>query len=434
MGQTHREPADVSGSSKSKYLVPGVAALVGLSALAHSANSPDDVWVGAWGFATTSFIATPAPTANAPALPPEFDNVTVRQLVRIVQPASRVRIRFSNEFGDEPLLIGTAHIALAGESGATIPGTDHALMFSGRPSSSIAPGAPLLSDPLDWKVPAPSRLAISVYLPQRTTPHAHRASEFVSAGGDYTGAEILPAVSLQRTGALVSEVDIVSPVAKHVVVTLGDSITEGFGSTVNEFRGWSDQLAVRLAQNRATRDWSVVNAGINSNRLLHNGPGTGALARFDRDALSVPGIAAIIVLEGINDIGYSHTVPSEAVTAEDMIAAYRQIIERSHARGVAVIGATIPPYEDAHYYVADGERMRQAVNAWIRTGNDFDGIVDFDVALRDPAHSARVKASLERGDHLHPNDAGYAVMANAIDLKLFSAVLKRHSNIQRKAN
>jgi lysophospholipase L1-like esterase len=170
----------------------------------------------------------------------------------------------------------------------------------------------------------------------------------------------------------------------------------------------------------------VVNAGINSNRLLHNGPGTGALARFDRDALSVPGIAAIIVLEGINDIGYSHTVPSEAVTAEDIIAAYRQIIARAHARGIVVIGATIPPYENAHYYVAEGEQMRQAVNAWIRSSAAFDGIVDFDAVMRDPAHPSQVEAFLERGDHLHPNDAGYAVMANAVDLKLFSLISKRH--------
>jgi lysophospholipase L1-like esterase len=275
-------------------------------------------------------------------------------------------------------------------------------------------------------VPASSKLAISVYLPQRTTPPAHRVSEYISAPGDFAGAQSLPAAMLERTGALVSEVDIVSPVANQVVVTFGDSITEGFGSTVNEFRSWSDRLAERLAQNRDTRHWSVVNAGINSNRLLHNGPGTGALARFDRDALSVPGIAAIIVLEGINDIGYSHTVPSEAVTAEDIIAAYRQIIARAHARGIVVIGATIPPYENAHYYVAEGEQMRQAVNAWIRSSAAFDGIVDFDAVMRDPAHPSQVDASLERGDHLHPNDAGYAVMANAVDLKLFSLISKRH--------
>ena len=164
----------------------------------------------------------------------------------------------------------------------------------------------------------------------------------------------------------------------------------------------------------------MVNAGINSNRLLHNGPGMGALARFDRDVLSVPGVAAIVLLEGINDVGYSSTVPSEAVTADDIIAAYRQIIRRAHARGIAVIGATIMPYENAHYYVPGGEQMRQTVNQWIRTGGAFDGLIDFDAAMRDPAHPAQVKPALQRGDHLHPNDAGYAAMADAIDLRLFS--------------
>jgi lysophospholipase L1-like esterase len=410
----------------SKYVVAGLAALAALSVLPQASSAPNDTWVGAWGFAATSFIPTRAPTAATSAPPADFDDVTVRQIVRIVQPAARVRVRFSNEFGDAPLHIADAHIALAGENGTTIPGSDHVLTFSGHPDCSIAAGAPLLSDALDWKVPASSKLAISVYLPQRTTPPAHRVSEYISAPGDFAGAQSLPAAMLERTGALVSEVDIVSPVANQVVVTFGDSITEGFGSTVNEFRSWSDRLAERLAQNRDTRHWSVVNAGINSNRLLHNGPGTGALARFDRDALSVPGIAAIIVLEGINDIGYSHTVPSEAVTAEDIIAAYRQIIARAHARGIVVIGATIPPYENAHYYVAEGEQMRQAVNAWIRSSAAFDGIVDFDAVMRDPAHPSQVDASLERGDHLHPNDAGYAVMANAVDLKLFSLISKRH--------
>jgi lysophospholipase L1-like esterase len=409
-----------------KYVVAGLAALVALLAPAHAATAPNDAWVGAWGFAATSYIPTPAPAAATSASPADFVNVTVRQIVRIVQPANRVRVRFSNEFGDSPLEIADAHIALAGENGTTIPGSDHALTFSGRSACSIAQGAPLLSDPLDWKVPALSKLAISVYLPQRTTPPAHRVSEYISAPGDFAAAQSLPAATLERSGALVSEVDIVSPVAKRVIVTLGDSITEGFGSTVNEFRSWSDRFAERLAQNRGTRHWSVVNAGINSNRLLHNGPGTGGLARLDRDVISVPGIGAIIVLEGINDIGYSHTVPTQAVTAEDIIAAYRQIIDRAHARGIRVIGATILPYENSHYYVAEGEQMRQTVNAWIRNGTSFDGVVDFDAVMRDPAHPSQVNPSLERGDHLHPNDAGYAVMANAVDLKLLSVISERH--------
>jgi lysophospholipase L1-like esterase len=409
-----------------KCILHGLAMLAMLSASAHPVAAPNDAWVGAWGFASTSFTPTQAPTANAALPPPEFDNVTVRQIVRIVQPADRIRIRLSNEFGDEPLRIGGVHIALAGQDGATLPGSDHALTFSAQPNASLPAGAPLLSDALDWQLPPLSKLAVSIYLPQRSTPPAHRVSEYVSAPGDFTGAQAMPGATLQRSGALVSEVDIVSPAAKRVVVTLGDSITEGFGSTVNEFRGWPDRLAERLARTRATREWSVVNAGINSNRLLHSGPGTGALARLDRDVLSVPGIAAIILLEGINDIGYSNTVPSEAVTPRDIIAAYQQVIERSHARGIAVIGATIMPYEDAHYYVPTGERMRQTVNEWIRSGGAFDGVIDFDAAMRDPAHPARVNPSLQRGDHLHPNDAGYAAMANTIDLKLFSLPSKKH--------
>lgn len=408
-----------------RLCISGLVMVAMLATTTPQAAVPPEAWVGAWGFAPTSFIPTKAPTPGA-AAPADFDNVTVRQIVRIVQPASRVRIRISNEFGDAPLHIGAVHIALAGDDGGIIPGSDHVLKFSGQPGAWLPAGAPLLSDAVDWKIPRMSRLAISLYLPERTTPPAHRVAEYISAPGEFTAAKTLPGATLARSGALVSEVDIVSPSARRVLVTLGDSITEGFGSTVNEFRGWSDRLAERLADYRATREWSVVNAGINSNRLLHNGPGTGALARFDRDALSVPGIAAIILLEGINDIGYSHTVPSEAVDAVEIIAAYQQLIERAHASGIAVIGATIMPFEGSHYYVPAGEQARQTVNAWIRTGGAFDGVIDFDAAMRDPAHPTEVLADLQRGDHLHPNDAGYAAMANAIDLRIFSKTLRRH--------
>jgi lysophospholipase L1-like esterase len=290
----------------------------------------------------------------------------------------------------------------------------------------VPAGAPLLSDALDWKLPRLSTLAISIYLPDNTAPPAHRVSEYVSAPGNFAADQAMPGSALVRSGALVSEVDIVSASAKRAIVTLGDSITEGFGSSINEFRGWSDRLAERLAGNRGTREWTVVNVGINSNRLLHDGPGTGALARFDRDVLSVPGVAAVILLEGINDIGYSSTVPAEAITAGDVIAAYQQVIQRSHSHGIAVIGATIMPYEGAHYFVPPGEQMRQTVNAWIRSGGAFDAVIDFDAAMRDPAHPAQVNPSWQRGDHLHPNDSGYAAMANAIDLSLFSADHKRH--------
>lgn len=410
---------------------PALGALLTLLAACAASAPPraESRWIGAWGFP-----AMPLPPASAGAAgtsgrapPPvdDFNRVTVRQIVRLAAPARRIRLRLSNEFGTAPLPIGSVHVALADEDGATRPLSDHVVTFSGRSSMTIAAGAPLLSDELDWQLDAFTRLAVSVFLPENTVPPAHRVSEYVSAPGDFTAAAQLPGSALVRSGALVSGVEIVSSTANQAVVTLGDSITEGFGSTVNAFRGWPDRLAERLARNPATRAWSVVDAGINSNRLLHNNPGAGALARFDRDVLSVPGVAMVMVLEGINDIGYSYTTPAEAVSAEDIIGAYRQLIARAHAHGLRIVGCTIPPFEGSHYYDLQGENLRQEVNRWIRTPGGFDAVVDFDAALRDPAHPTRVAPDRQRGDQLHPNDDGYAAMAEAIDLKMFLPAAQR---------
>ncbi len=402
-----------------------MAGLLVLLAPCVQAAGPEH-WVGAWGYPATSYFTPAVPPTNPMAQPPpDFNNVTVRQLVRIAAPATRLRIRFSNEFGDKPMHLGAAHVALLDATGAVVPGSDHALSFAGQSGVTIPANAPLLSDPLDWKLPALAQLAISTYLPEDTVPPAHRVAEYVSSTGNFVDAATLPDATLVRSGPLVSEVEIVSPSASQVVVTLGDSITEGFGSTPNAFRGWPDRLAERLAGNRATAGWSVVNAGIGSNRLLHDDPGRDALARFDRDVLSVPGVTMVILLEGINDIGYSHTNPAEAVSADEIIGAYQQLIARAHAHGLRIIAGTITPFEDAHYYDAQGEVERSAVNAWIRTSKAFDGVIDFDAALRDPAHPTQVLSTLHHGDHLHPNDDGYAAMANAIDLKLFSPVRTR---------
>jgi lysophospholipase L1-like esterase len=314
--------------------------------------------------------------------------------------------------------LGSVHVALVEHDGETQSGSDHVVRFSGSSGVTIPAHAPTLSDPVEWKLPALAQIAISVFLPEETPPPAHRVSEYVSSEGDFTASPKMPGAELVRTGALVSQVEVSGNPGRHVVVTFGDSITEGFGSTVNSFHDWSDLLAERLAQDRGTRGWAVVNAGINSNRLLHDTPGENALARFDRDALAVPGIATVILLEGINDIGYSFTHPGEAITAAEIIAADRQLVARAHAHGIRIIGGTLTPFEGSHYYDPAGEQMRQAVNRWIRSGGAFDGVVDFDNALRDPSHPTRVSASLERGDHLHPNDLGYEAMARAIDLKL----------------
>src|SRR6202142_2164105 len=412
--------------------------LLGVTA-AHAASPAHGAWVGAWGFAPTSFTPLPPATAAAgpPALqgrgraaPPDLNNVTVRQIVRIAAAAERLRVRFSNEFSDLPMHIGAAHIALLGADGAIVPGSDHTLRFSGQPGITIPANAPMLSDPIDWKLPALARLALSVYVPEDTVPPAHRLMEYVSSAGDFTDAAQLPGAALVRSGALASEVEIVSPTATRVVVTLGDSITEGVGSTPNAFKSWSDRLADRLAANPATRGWSVVNAGIGSNRLLHNVPGTGALARFDRDVLGGPGVAMVLMLEGINDIGYSQTTPTEAVSSQQIIEAYRQLIERAHAHGIAIVAGTITPFEDSHYYDLHGEQLRQEVNQFIRSGGAFDGIVDFDAVLRDPEHPTQVRSTLHRGDHLHPNDDGYAAMGDAIALKLFRSTAATNRKAQ----
>jgi lysophospholipase L1-like esterase len=394
-------------------------------ARAHAASPAHDAWVGAWGFAPTSFTPVPAAAASngtqvrGPAPPPDLNNVTMRQVVRIAAAAERLKVRFSNEFGEQPMQIGAAHIALLGEDGAIVPGTDHTLRFAGASATTIAANAPMLSDPIDWKLPALARLAVSVYMPEDTPPPAHRLMEYVSSVGNFTDATQLPGATLVRSGALASEVEILSPTATRAVVTLGDSITEGVGSTPNLFKSWSDRLADRLSANPATRAWSVVNAGIGSNRLLHNVPGTGALARFDRDVLGVPGVAMVLLLEGINDIGYSQTTPAEAVNAQQIIDAYRQLIARAHAHGIAIIAGTITPFEGSHYYDLHGEQLRQECNQFIRSSGEFDGVVDFDAVLRDPDHPTQVRSTLHRGDHLHPNDDGYAAMGDAIDLRFF---------------
>lgn len=403
-------------------------AILCIVAAEAAAGRDSGAWVGAWGFPPTSAFTPAQPPTNPAAQPPaNFDNVTVRQVVRLSAPAQRLRIRFSNEFSDKALTLGAVHLALAGENGATLPGSDHVVTFGGQAGVSIPPNSPLLSDPIEWPLPALALLAISSYVPGNVEPPAHRVPAYLSSSGDFTGAQQLPGSSLVRTGALVSQVEIVSPAATRVVVTLGDSITEGVGSTAGAFRGWPDRLAERLAANRATRDWSLVNAGIGSNRLLHNDPGRSALARFDRDVLGVPGVAMVIMLEGINDIGYGQRNPAEAVSAEEMIAAYRQLIERAHAHGIAMVIATIPPYEGARYFDQRGEQIRATVNQWFRTGGAFDGVVEFDAAVRDPEHPTQLPAALHSGDHLHPSDAGYAAMANAIDLRLFNGSLLKGS-------
>jgi len=405
-----------------KFTLLLIAALLSLPGTA----SAQEHWQGAWGHPPTAHNdlslrpdERPRRTGFLP-LPP-YKDATVRQMVRLSAAARSIRLRFTNEFGAKALPIGAAHVALAAENGAIIAGTDHVITFAGKPSVDIPPGAPMLADAITWPLPAFARLAISIYYPGETVPPAHTI--FVlnawQTTGDHTADLSLPESTAARSGIHLSQVDILPVRSGATLVTFGDSITEGVASTTGAFRGWPDRLAERLQAQTATKGWSVVNAGIGSNRLLNDTPSTNALSRFDRDVLSVPGVKAVIVLLGINDIQYSRRYPAEAVRAPEEIAAFRQLIDRAHAAGLRIYGATITPFEGSADYTPEGEADRQAMNSFIRSGA-FDGVADFDAAVRDPANPGRLRLEFEGTGHLHPNDAGYAAMGDSISLSLFN--------------
>ena len=379
----------------------------------------DAHWVGSWG--------------AAPALPngPEVTNQTIRQVVRLSMGGTALRIRISNELGTGPLVIGAAHIARPGEAPGSIdPATDHVLTFGGRPSITVPPGAPAVSDPIRLDAKALDSIAVSLFVPRDTGPAAThplgRATAYVADGGDTTMAATLSKPTTSTARFFLSGIDVQSPTGT-AVVTLGDSITDGYGSTLDANRRWPDVLAERLQQ--AGSALSVVDAGISGNRILHDMPeaqfGPAAVARFDRDVLAVPGVRTVILMESINDIGHpgSADLPDQKVSAEDIIAGMRQIIDRAHGRGLRILGATLTPYAETvfpGYFTAEGESARQAVNHFIRDGGAFDGVIDFDAVVRDPSHPDHIAADYDFGDHLHPNDAGYRKMGESIDLKLLS--------------
>jgi len=406
-----------------------LAAWPGWATAAEPAN-----WLGASGHVPTAYDLSPPVTVagrdgkvrtvtpNFAPAPPYAAQTTVREVVRLNAAASSIRIRFSNEFGAKALRIGEAHVALASANGGIVPGSDHILTFAGERDATIPQGAPLLSDPLSWRVPALASLAVTVFYPEESVPPAHIlfALQAWAAPGNQSGAQSLSDAVEARGGNHLSEIDIVPQAAGNTVVCFGDSITEGVRSTVGTFRGWPERLAERLQADSATRGWSVVNAGIGSNRLLHDTPSVNALARFDRDVLAVPGVAKVVVLLGVNDIQYSHRYPPQAVTADQMIAALGQLVSRAHARKVQIIGGTITAFAGSGDYTPEGEAARRKVNDWIRDSGVFDGVVDFDRATRDPLRPDQLLGAADSGDRLHPNDTGYALMGDTIDLGLFS--------------
>jgi lysophospholipase L1-like esterase len=336
----------------------------------------------------------------------------------------RVRIELSNVFGSMPLSIGSAHIALRDTESGVVSASDRTLLFGGRPTCWIPPGATLISDAVNLDVPAAADLAVSIYIPDSASADTMHAvglhTTYISKEGDTTASPVIADATTTQSFYFLTNVDVAAPGDAAAIVTFGDSITDGAVSTPNTDRSWPSFLARRLAANGA--NIAVLNQGISGNRLLRDGAGVNALARFDRDVLAQPGVKWLMILEGINDIGLglrTGAAASDTVGADDLIAALKQLIERAHEHGIKVIGGTLTPFEGAAYYSEAGETVRATVNQWIRSPGSFDAVVDFDAATRDPEHPRQFRQGFNNGDHLHPNDAGYQAMADAIDLSLF---------------
>jgi len=414
-------------------------ALLSLTLVAFSAPLPAQKaaahWVATWATAPQPAVVLAPPPPGSNSQGPVFQELksfhdqTVRMVVRVSLGGRRIRVRLSNAQGRGPLKVGAAHVALHGQGPAIVTGSDRGLRFNGKGTVMIPAGAQMISDPVDLEVPALGELAISVFVPGDSGPPTLHGvalqTTYISAPGrDLTGEASMEGGTTAEYWCWLSGVDVLAPADAAAIVAYGDSITDGATSTANTNRSWPSILAQRLQANRATKDLAVVNTAISGNRLLHDFIGTSALARFERDVLSEPGVKWVTLLEGINDIGFSNlpnAPPGEGVTADDVIGALRQIVERAHVQGIKVLGGTLTPYAGAAYYDEKGEASRETVNQWIRTSGVFDAVVDFDAVVRDPKNPKQIRADFNISDHLHPNDAGYKAMADAIDLAIFSA-------------
>jgi len=408
------------------------AVLAAVLVVAPSARAADPPrWIGTW----TASAQPVWDTDFFPGIkfPRTFWNQTVRQVARVSIGGSRVRVVLSNEYGNRPVTIGAAHAALSDGGAKIAAGSDRVLTFGGLKTVVIPPGAPVVSDPVELSLAPLASVAVSLYLPDATpltTWHNDaRQTAFLVSGDKTAELEIKPD-DRPVAHALLTEILVDAPATARAIVAFGDSITDGDCSTIDANRRWPDVLADRLVKAGGS-PVAVLNQGISGAKVLADRMGGNALARFDRDVLAQPHVDTVIVMIGINDIGWAGAKllsPNDPpASVERIIAGYRQLIDRAHMHGIKVIGATLTPFEDAFkgafdpladFYSPEKDKARQAVNKWIRDNRGFDAIIDFDALVRDAKRPARLQAALSCADHLHPSDAGYKAMAESIDLKL----------------
>jgi lysophospholipase L1-like esterase len=374
-------------------------------------------WVGTW-------TATPAPAEGA-----AFSNHTLRMIPRVSIGGSRLRVRISNAYGIRPLAIGAARVGLRSTGPAVVPGSNRRLTFGGEPSATIAAGALIVSDPVELAFAPLADLAVSVHLPGDLpvsfgiTGRYARQTNYVSPPGNFSAEEVMPVGRLTDDWYFVCGVDVVAPKETGAIVAVGDSLTDANISTHDGHHSWPSQLARRLMARQGGRPTAVMNQGLGGNRILHDIRGDSGLRRFDRDVLAQPGVTHTVIMLGTNDLRNRPGKIEEEVTAPQMIAGLKQFAVRGQAGGVRVIVATLTPFENETFlpgaWNPKREAVRQTVNEWLRKTDDFDAIVDFDRALRDPDHPTSMLPIYDCGDHLHPSDLGYRAMGDAIDLKLF---------------
>ncbi len=373
----------------------------------------EEHWVGTWGCGpqlTEPSNLPPAPLANS----------TLRQFIHVTLGGKQLRVRFSNEFGTNPVTISSVHVALAAGAGSAgagdiDPTTEKALTFHDSLSATIPPGEIVLSDPLAYDLPSLTNLAVSIHFGDisATTITGHpgsRTTSFIQPGRAISAAS-LPAAAKTAHWYIITGIEVLADASSKAIVVLGDSITDGRGSTTDGNNRWADILAQRLSTNAATTGVAVLNMGIGGNGVF-GGLGPSAQTRFDRDVLSQSGARWVVVSEGVNDI-------AGGASAQSLTNAYAQFVHKAQARNLRAYGATITPFGGHGYYTAAHEAVRQAVNSWIRTSGMFDAVIDFDAVVRNPVTLTNLLAAYDTGDGLHLNPAGYRAMANSVELSLF---------------